>query len=72
MSKLLSNMTIGELSLKNRVVMAPMCMYSVEKEDGILTPFHFAHYGARALGGVGLIIIEATAVNPEGRLTKKT
>lgn len=71
MSKLLSNMTIGELSLKNRVVMAPMCMYSVEKEDGILTPFHFAHYGARAIGGVGLIIIEATAVNPEGRLTKK-
>lgn len=70
MSKLLSNITIGELVLKNRVVMAPMCMYAVEKEDGILTPFHFAHYGARAIGGVGLIIIEATAVNPDGRLTK--
>lgn len=71
MSKLLSSMTIGELPLKNRVVMAPMCMYAVEKEDGILTPFHFAHYGARAIGGVGLIIIEATAVHPDGRLTNK-
>lgn len=70
MSKLLSSMAIEGLSLKNRVVMAPMCMYAVEKEDGILTPFHFAHYGARAIGGVGLIIIEATAVSPDGRLTK--
>lgn len=70
MSNLLSNMIIGELVLKNRVVMAPMCMYAVDKEDGILTPFHFAHYGARAIGGVGLIMIEATAVNPNGRLTK--
>ncbi|WP_027108243.1 NADH:flavin oxidoreductase/NADH oxidase [Lacticigenium naphthae] len=59
-----------KLSLKNRIVMAPMCMYEVEKEDGIVTPFHFTHYGARALGGVGLIIVEASAVTKEGRITK--
>lgn len=70
MSLLFSPITIGQLSLKNRVVMAPMCMYEVKKEDGIVTPFHFAHYGARAIANVGLIMIEATAVQPEGRITK--
>lgn len=70
MSLLLSPITIGNLNLKNRVVMAPMCMYEVKKEDGIVTPFHFAHYGARAIANVGLIIIEATAVQPDGRITK--
>jgi NADPH2 dehydrogenase len=69
-SLLLSPITIGSLSLKNRVVMAPMCMYEVKKEDGIVTPFHFAHYGARAIANVGLIIIEATAVQPDGRITQ--
>lgn len=68
-SKLLEPITIGKLSLKNRVVMPPMCMYEVEKEDGIVTEFHKIHYGARAIGGVGLIIIEATAIEPRGRLT---
>lgn len=70
MSKLLSSVNLNGLVLKNRVVMAPMCMYAVDKEDGMVTPFHLVHYGARAVGGVGLIIIEATAVNPNGRLTK--
>lgn len=51
--------------------MPPMCMYAVEREDGIATNFHFAHYGARAIGGVGLIIVEATAVEPDGRITNK-
>lgn len=53
---------------KNRVVMPPMCMYSA-KEDGIANDFHIIHYGTRAIGGVGLIIQEATAVLPEGRIT---
>lgn len=68
-TKLLSSVKIGKLELKNRVVMPPMCMYEVKKEDGIANDFHFIHYGARAIGGVGLIIIEATAVEPRGRLT---
>ena len=42
----------------------------MRKEDGIATDFHFTHYGARALGGVSLIITESTAVLPDGRITK--
>lgn len=69
MSKLLSPANVAGLELKNRVVMPPMCMYMVKEKDGMVTPFHHAHYGARAIGQVGLIIIEATAVEPDGRLT---
>jgi len=68
MSKLFSPITIKDLTLKNRFVMAPMCMYST-KGDGHLTPFHFLHYNTRAIGGVGLIIVEATAVESRGRIT---
>ena len=53
MSLLLSPTEIAGLSLNNRVVLAPMCMFEVEKEDGVLTPFHFAHYGARAIAKAG-------------------
>ncbi|WP_161978957.1 NADH:flavin oxidoreductase/NADH oxidase [Streptococcus sp. S784/96/1] len=70
MSMLLSPVELAGLSLKNRVVMPPMCMYEVKVEDGLPTAFHHAHYGARAIGGVGLIIQEATAIEPDGRLTK--
>lgn len=69
MNLLLSPAKIGGLELKNRVGMSPMCMYEVEAEDGVITPFHYAHYGARAIGQVGLVIIEATAVEPNGRIT---
>ncbi|MFV0559626.1 MAG: NADH:flavin oxidoreductase/NADH oxidase [Enterococcus sp.] len=69
MSKLLSPVEIAKLSLNNHVVMSPMCMYEVKEEDGIIAPFHYAHYGARALSKVGLIIIEATGVTPDGRIT---
>lgn len=69
MSKLLSPVKLANLALANRVVMSPMCMYEVKKEDGVAEPFHFVHYGARALSKVGLIIIEATAVEPDGRIT---
>lgn len=61
---------IRNLELKNRVIMAPMCMYSA-KEDGKVTPFHLEHYVTRAMGGVGLIITEATAVTPEGRISNQ-
>ena len=69
MHKLFEATKIREVSLKNRVVMAPMCMYEA-KADGKVQPFHIVHYGSRAVGQVGLIIIEATAVLPEGRITE--
>ncbi|SFI12353.1 NADPH dehydrogenase NamA [Halpernia frigidisoli] len=57
------------LELPNRWVMSPMCMYS--SENGVATDFHYVHYGSRAQGGTGLIMVEATAVVPEGRITPK-
>ena len=70
MSKLFSEFKMKNLFLKNRVVMPPMCMYCAG-EDGLVTPWHLIHYGSRAVGGVGLIIQEATGVSPEGRLTSQ-
>ena len=61
--------SIKGLTLKNRIVMAPMCQYSVEKEDGKPNDWHFVHYVSRAVGGVGLILIEMTDVEPDGRIT---
>jgi len=60
--------SLGKLTLKNRVVMAPMCMYSSD-ESGVVLPFHHAHYTARAYGGVSLVILEATAVESRGRIS---
>lgn len=57
------------LSLKNRVVMPPMCQYSVTRKDGIATDWHYTHYVSRAIGGAGFIIIEMTDVEPDGRIT---
>lgn len=59
------------LTLKNRTVMAPMCQYSVDKEDGIPNDWHYVHYVSRAVGGTGLIIMEMTSVTPEGRITNQ-
>jgi NADPH2 dehydrogenase len=58
---------IRNIELKNRIVMPPMCMY--QAENGFVQPFHLTHYATRAVGNVGMIIIEATAVSPEGRIT---
>lgn len=69
MPKLFEETSIRELQLKNRIVMAPMCMYEA-KEDGMVTPFHLVHYTSRAVGQVGLIMLEATAVEPRGRITE--
>lgn len=68
-TKLFSPYKIKNLTLKNRIVMAPMCMYSCAKEDGIVTDWHVTHYTSRAAGQVGLIILEATAVTPQGRIS---
>lgn len=59
---------IGDLELKNRLVMAPMCMFCAP-ETGMVTDFHVTHYATRAIGGIGLITVEATAVSPEGRIS---
>lgn len=70
MVKLFEPFSIRTIELKNRIVMSPMCMYQAE-DDGIATDFHLVHYTSRAIGQVGLIILEATAVVPEGRITNK-
>lgn len=66
---LFSPYEMKDLSLKNRVVMPPMCQYSVTNKDGIATDWHYLHYVSRAIGGAGLIIIEMTDVEPDGRIT---
>ena len=65
--KALEPYILRNTQLRNRIVMPPMCMY--QASNGALTDFHEHHYAARALGGVGLIILEATAVSPEGRIS---
>lgn len=67
MSSLFSPIQIKNLSLKNRIVVSPMCQYSAT--DGFATDWHLVHLGSRAVGGAGLIILEAAAVNPEGRIS---
>lgn len=62
--------TIKDVTIPNRIVMSPMCMYSCKKQDGKVTPFHIIHYASRAVGQVGLIMQEATAVSPEGRISR--
>jgi len=68
MSLLLKEGQIENLKLKNRIVMPPMCMYKSDN-SGELKTFHKGHYLARAIGGVGFIILEATAVEPKGRIS---
>ncbi len=70
-SLLFSPLKIGDLQIKNRIVMPPMCMYKAKEGNGLPRCFHRLHYAARALGGVGLIIVEASAVEPRGRITSR-
>lgn len=67
MSLLFSPLKLRELVLPNRIVMSPMCQYAAV--DGLAQPWHMVHLGARAVGGAGLVMAEATAVTPEGRLS---
>ena len=57
------------LTARNRLWLPPMCMYSVEARDGVATDWHVLHYATRATGGFGTVIVEATAVTPNGRLS---
>ena len=68
MAKLFSPFRLKGIIFKNRIVMAPMCMYSADNQ-GIAQDWHFVHYTARAVGGVGLILQEATAVESRGRIS---
>lgn len=67
MSQLFSPLSLGELTLENRIIVAPMCQYSAE--HGRATSWHRIHLGQLALSGAGLLIAEATAVEAEGRIT---
>jgi NADPH2 dehydrogenase len=71
MSKLFSPYQIKNLTLKNRIVMSPMCTYSSTHEDGQVNNWHKVHYASRAVGQAGLIFLESTAVTPQGRIFKK-
>ncbi len=69
MSLLFSPIKIRSLEIKNRLWVSPMCMYSCENQDGVVGDWHLVHLGTRAVGGAGLVMAEATAVNPEGRIS---
>lgn len=70
MAKLFEPYQIRNIEFKNRIVMAPMCMYA-SQETGMVEDWHKIHYATRAVGQVGLIIVEATAVQPAGRISNK-
>lgn len=67
---LFNDYQIKNLNLKNRIVMSPMCMYSSD-DSGKLTEWHKVHYASRAVGGVGLIMQEATAIEKQGRISER-
>ena len=67
MSDLFKPFTLKDVTLRNRIVAAPMCMYSVT--EGVIGEWHYAHLAELAVGGAGLVTVEMTAVSPEGRIT---
>ncbi|MEK7705172.1 MAG: NADH:flavin oxidoreductase/NADH oxidase [Myxococcota bacterium] len=67
MSKLFSPLPLRGVTLRNRIAVAPMCQYSAQ--EGLANAWHLVHLGGRAVGGAGLVIVEATAVVPEGRIS---
>ncbi|GAA3328205.1 hypothetical protein GCM10020331_071220 [Ectobacillus funiculus] len=70
MRNLFTPFSYKSLELKNRIVMPPMCQYSVMNKDGKPNDWHLIHYTSRAIGGAGLIIMEMTDIEPDGRLTE--
>ncbi len=66
---LFSPHTIRDVTFRNRIWVSPMCEYSVDREDGVPTDWHLVHLGAFARGGAGLVMTEAAAVSPEGRIS---
>ncbi len=66
-AQLFSPITIGSVTVPNRIVVSPMCEYSCD--DGFANDWHLVHLGSRAVGGAALVFTEATAVRPEGRIS---
>ncbi|MFC4077050.1 NADH:flavin oxidoreductase/NADH oxidase [Salinithrix halophila] len=71
MPGLFEPMTLRDLTIKNRIMMSPMCQYSVETRDGRPGEWHYVHYISRAIGGTGLIMMEMTDIHPDGRITDR-
>jgi 2,4-dienoyl-CoA reductase-like NADH-dependent reductase (Old Yellow Enzyme family) len=69
MPKLFEPIKLRDLEVKNRIWISPMCQYSCENQDGMPGSWQQLHLGSRAIGGAGLIIVEASGVAPEGRIT---
>lgn len=67
MSDLFSPLTLRGVTFRNRIGVSPMCQYC--STDGVATPWHHQHLGSRAAGGAGMVMVEATAVEPDGRIT---
>jgi 2,4-dienoyl-CoA reductase-like NADH-dependent reductase (Old Yellow Enzyme family) len=67
MSRLFSSLKLREITFRNRIFVSPMCQYS--SVEGLPTNWHLVHLGSRAVGGAGLVMVEATAVSPEGRIS---
>lgn len=67
MNHLFTPFTLKSITLRNRIAVPPMCQYSAE--DGFTNDWHRSHYAGLARGGAGLVIVEATAVSPEGRIS---
>ena len=65
--QLFQPLTLRSITLRNRIGVSPMCQYSAT--DGVANDWHFTHLGSRAVGGAGIVIVEATGVAPEGRIT---
>jgi 2,4-dienoyl-CoA reductase-like NADH-dependent reductase (Old Yellow Enzyme family) len=66
---LFTPLELRETTIPNRVMVSPMCQYSCEERDGLATDWHFTHLTSRAVGGAGLVMSEATAVEPRGRIS---
>ena len=67
MASLFNEFRLKDVVLRNRIAVSPMCQYS--SENGFPNEWHFVHLGSRAVGGAGLVVVEATAVSPEGRIS---
>ncbi len=67
MTALFTPFKLKDITLRNRIAIPPMCQYMAQ--DGYVNDWHWAHYTSLARGGAGLVIVEATGVSPEGRIT---
>ncbi|MEK7206299.1 MAG: oxidoreductase, partial [Pseudomonadota bacterium] len=67
MAQLFTGFKLRDLAIRNRIFVSPMCQYSAI--DGMPNAWHMVHLGSRAVGGAGLVMVEATGVSPEGRIS---